>query len=144
MRLLWGLSGEIVHLHATVNPESRRILLFSLYPSCSIMSVYAFMKVFIKRYRRLKLVWVDGGSWYNRTLKRLRLKPQVICGGFRNRLERCFPTLKCRIENSTGISRATACKKLKHACKTSLYLSHTAVTLEFIERLRRRSPIGGP
>jgi transposase-like protein len=94
MRLLWGLSGEIVHLHATVNPESRRILLFRLYPNRSIMSVYAFMKVFIKQYGRLKLVWADGGSWYDRTPKWLRLKPQVISRGFRNRLERRFPTIK--------------------------------------------------
>jgi hypothetical protein len=52
------------------------------------MSVYAFMKVFIKQYGRLKLVWADGGLWYDRTPKWLRLKPQVISGGFRNRLER--------------------------------------------------------
>ncbi|MDJ0269475.1 MAG: DDE-type integrase/transposase/recombinase [Aigarchaeota archaeon] len=56
-----NIGGEIVYLHATINPESRRILLLRLYPSRSTLSVYAFMMEFIKRYGRPKLVCTDGG-----------------------------------------------------------------------------------
>lgn len=91
-----NIGGEDVYLHAAINPESRRILQVRLYPSRSILSVWLFMKSFIKRYGRPRLVCTDGGPWYHQALRSLRLR-QVISGGFRNYIERWFLTLKHRI-----------------------------------------------
>ena len=92
-----NIGGEDVYLHAAINPESRRILLVRLYPSRSILSVWLFMKEFIKRYGRPRLVCTDGGPWYHHALKVLRLKHQIISGGYRNYIERWFLTLKHRV-----------------------------------------------
>ncbi len=108
-----NIGGEIVYLYAAINLESRCILFLRLYPNRLIISMYAFMMEFIKRYGRPKIVYTDGDPWYQQAPKWLRLRHEVISRRI-GRFNKYFPC-KCG-------------KELEPMYKTGQTYTHTTTT----------------